>query len=199
MAVLLSNGTTEHRPNNLPGMTTRIAGTVQASYADLFALFGPDDQDEAHPPGWVIRVDSPDGTASAVVGIYADDPRARPYKHTTWQFRITARAGHEWASLRLHDLLTAEPPAPARTSTADPVADLRAAADAIREDHPAIAGAGRFWEGIASMFGRAAETAGSTPEKLRGRDLTAWNQTVSTARSYLDNGPFDVVARAGRR
>lgn len=82
-----------------------------------------------------------------------------------------------------------------RTSTMDPVADLRAAADAIREDHPAARYDGRFWYGIAEIFGRAAGDMDRRPSGRSPGEMHAWNSTVQTARAYLDHG----ADPAGRR
>jgi hypothetical protein len=84
-----------------------------------------------------------------------------------------------------------------RESTNDPVADLRAAADAIREDHPHARQAGRFWPGIADLFDRAAERMQFRPHTIHGQPggMTEWNQTVQAARGYLDHGAADARGR----
>lgn len=75
----------------------------------------------------------------------------------------------------------------ARTSTADPVADLRAAADAIREDYPAVHPGSRFWRLVADILDTAAEQKQYRPHTIvTPGDWSRWNKTVEAARAYLD-------------
>lgn len=74
------------------------------------------------------------------------------------------------------------------TSTDDPVADLRNAADLIREQHRNPADPlSRFWQVVASSYGRMAQLAdaGLVNNGTMGQRV-AWNETVSGARCYLD-------------
>jgi hypothetical protein len=73
-----------------------------------------------------------------------------------------------------------------RISTSDPVADLRAAADAIREDHAMMSDhdAWTFWTEIAHAFDRAAERADG--RAATGPEVVGWNGMVRAARGYLN-------------
>lgn len=69
------------------------------------------------------------------------------------------------------------------TSTADPVADLRNAADLIREQHRSPADPlWTFWNQTASLYNREAERADAGAIK----DIGTWNGIVRAARNYLD-------------
>jgi hypothetical protein len=69
-------------------------------------------------------------------------------------------------------------------STNDPVADLRNAADLIREQHPPGDPLWAFWRSVASGYGVDAARAASGAI----RNITEWNETVRGARAYLDAG-----------
>ena len=75
--------------------------------------------------------------------------------------------------------MAAAPPLPG--STNDPLADLRAAADAMRvRIHQYV-----FWSGVAGMLDRAAETM---PTLKTPGQWMRFNEAVSVARNYLDSG-----------
>lgn len=72
-------------------------------------------------------------------------------------------------------------------STTDPLADLRAAAEMIREQHPPSDRLYWFWMEAASAFQSAAERCQNGRVKTPG-DWSDFNGAVRGARTYLDAG-----------
>lgn len=102
MAVIEKSGTVRHNPRCLGNGGGGLIGEITANFDELTRLFGPDDRVDEAPPGWVIRVESPDGRPTALVSLYCHgDTRPRAYRHSSFVFSLGAHRDQQWAADRV--------------------------------------------------------------------------------------------------